>query len=138
MTKKPELPGLPMLDELTIEQIRQHPCSSLRHSEEPAGPPLPKPQKVKLNKKLGPASGKEPLAISVAEFEQMSGLSHTTVYKLINEGTFLGYAVDSRTTRCSGMRYEAVSCGHGRFHGYVPERGRVLGVSEHRALAGRI
>ena len=76
-----------MLDELTIEQIRQHPCSSLRHSEEPAGPPLPKPQKVKLNKKLGPASGNEPLAISVAEFEQMSGLSHTTVYKLMNKGS---------------------------------------------------
>jgi hypothetical protein len=72
MTKKP---GLPMVDELTVEQIRQHPCSSLRHSEEPAGPPLPKPQKVKLNKKPGPASGKEPLTISVAEFEQMSGLS---------------------------------------------------------------
>ena len=76
-----------MLDDLTIEQIRQHPCSSLRHSEEPAGPPLPKPQKVKLNKKLGPASGNEPLAISVAEFEQMSGLSHTTVYKLMNKGS---------------------------------------------------
>jgi hypothetical protein len=87
MTKKPELLGLPMLDDLTIEQIRQHPCSSLRHSEEPAGPPLPKPQKVKLNKKLGTASGKEPLAISVAEFEQTSGLSHTMVYKLINKGT---------------------------------------------------
>jgi excisionase family DNA binding protein len=87
MTKRPELPGLPMLDELTIEQIRQHPCSSLRHSEEPGGPPLPKPQKVKLNKKLCTASGKEPLTISVAEFEQMSGLSHTTVYKLIKEGT---------------------------------------------------
>jgi excisionase family DNA binding protein len=84
MTKKP---GLPMLDDHTIEQIRQHPCSSLRHSEEPTGPPLPKPQKVKLNKKPGPASGKELLAISVAEFEQMSGLSHTTVYKLIKEGT---------------------------------------------------
>ena len=87
MTKKPELPGLPMLDDLTIEQIRQHPCSSLRHSEEPAGPPLPKPQKVKRNKKLGIAgSGKEPLTISVAEFEQMSGLSHTTVYKLLDAG----------------------------------------------------
>jgi len=87
MTKMPELPGLPMLDDLTIEQIRQHPCSSMRHPEEPAGPPLPKPQKGKLNKKLCTGSGKEPLAISVAEFEQMSGLSHTTVYKLIKEGT---------------------------------------------------
>ena len=86
MTKKPELPGLPMLDDLTIEQIRQHPCSSL-HSKEPAGPPLPKPQKVKRNKKLGTGIEKEPLTISVAEFEQMSGLSHTTVYKLIKEGT---------------------------------------------------
>ena len=87
MTKKPELPGLPMLDELTIEQIRQHPCSSLRHCEEAAGPPLPKPQKAKLRKKLDTGNEKEPLTISVAEFEQMSGLSHTTVYKLINEGT---------------------------------------------------
>ena len=86
MTKKPELPGLPMLDELTIEQIRQHPCSS-PHSEEPAGPPLPKPQKVKQNKRLGTGIEKEPLTISVSEFEQMSGLSHTTVYKLIKEGT---------------------------------------------------
>jgi predicted DNA-binding transcriptional regulator AlpA len=86
MTKKPELPGLPMLNELTIEQIRQHPCSSLRHSEQPAGPPLAKRQKAKLNKKLGTGNEKEPLTISVAEFEQMSGLSHTTVYKLIREG----------------------------------------------------
>ena len=76
-----------MLDDLTIEQIRQHPCSSLRHSEEPTGPPLPKPQKVKRNKKLLAGSGKEPLTISVAEFEQMSGLSHTTVYKLLDGGT---------------------------------------------------
>ena len=76
-----------MVDELTIERIRQHPSSSLRHAEEAAGPPLPKPQKTKLNKKLGTASGKEPLTISVAEFEEMSGLSHTTVYKLIKEGT---------------------------------------------------
>src|SRR5271166_6224436 len=87
MTKKPELPGLPMLDNLTIEQIRQHPCSSLRHTEEPASPPLPKPQKVKLNKKLRTGNEKEPLTISVAEFKQMSSLSHTTVYKLIREGT---------------------------------------------------
>jgi excisionase family DNA binding protein len=87
MTKKPELPGLPMLNELTIEQIRRHPCSSLRHSEEPAGPLLPKPQKAKFSKKLGRGNEREPLAISVAEFELMSGLSHTTVYKLINEGT---------------------------------------------------
>jgi excisionase family DNA binding protein len=86
MTKKKELPGLPMLDELTVEQILQHPCSSLRHGE-PTGPPLPKPQKAKLNKKLGRGSGKEPLTISVVEFEEVSGLSHTTVYKLIKEGT---------------------------------------------------
>jgi excisionase family DNA binding protein len=84
MTKKP---GLPMLDDLTIEQIRQHPTSSLRHFEKPTGPPLPKPEKVKLNKKLGKGNEKEPLAISVAEFEQMSGLSHSTVYKLIKEGS---------------------------------------------------
>lgn len=76
-----------MLDELTIEQIRQHPCSSLRQLEEPAGPPLPKPQKTKLSKKLGRRNEREPLTISVAEFEFMSGLSHTTVYKLIKEGT---------------------------------------------------
>lgn len=87
MTKKPELPGLPMLDELTIEQIGQHPCSSLRHAEQPTGPPLPKPQKTKLKRKLGTRNEREPLTISVAEFEQMSGLSHTTVYKLIKEGT---------------------------------------------------
>ncbi len=87
MTKKPEVPGLPVLDDLTIEQIRQHPCSSLRHSEEPAGPPLPKPQKGRLNKKLRAGNEKEPLTISVAEFEQKSGLSHTTVYKLIKAGT---------------------------------------------------
>lgn len=87
MTKKPELPGLPVLDDLTIEQIRQHPCSSLRHSEEPAGPPLPKPQKVKLNKKLGTGNKKELLTISVADFKQMSGFSHTSTYKLINKGT---------------------------------------------------
>ena len=87
MATKPELPGLPMLDDLTVEQIRQHPCSSLRRREEPAGPPLPKPQKVKRNKKLGTGNEKEPLTISVSEFEQMSGLSHTTVYKLIKEGT---------------------------------------------------
>ena len=86
MTKKPEFPGLPVLDDLTIEQIRQHPCSSL-HSEEPAGPLLPKPQKVKLNKKLGTGNKKEPLTISVADFKQMSGFSHTSTYKLINKGT---------------------------------------------------
>ena len=85
-----------MLDDLTIEQIRQHPCSSLRHSEEPTGPPLPKPQKAKLNKKLGAGSGKEPLTISVAEFEQMSSLSHTTVYKLIGKGTLKSKKVGSK------------------------------------------
>jgi excisionase family DNA binding protein len=86
MTKKKELPGLPMLDDLTTQQIRQHPSSSLRHGE-PTGPPLPKPQKAKPNKKLGRGSEREPLTISVAEFEEMSGLSHTTVYKLMNKGT---------------------------------------------------
>jgi excisionase family DNA binding protein len=97
MTKKQELPGLPILGELTIEQIRQHPSSSLRHSEEPTGPPIPKPQKVKLRKKLGTASGKEPFAIGVAEFEEMSGLSHTTVYKLIKAGTL-------KSTKVGGKR----------------------------------
>jgi predicted DNA-binding transcriptional regulator AlpA len=83
MTRKPELP---VLDNLTIEQIRRHPCSSLRDYEEPAGPPLPKPHEAKLNKKLGRGNEKEPLTISVAEFEQMSSLSHSTVYKLIRAG----------------------------------------------------
>src|SRR5208337_4249810 len=53
-------------------------------------------------------------------------------------GIMQGYAVDSRSSRFSSLRHEAVSCEHGRFHGYVSDRGRVLGVFEHRAVAGRI
>src|SRR4026209_2475300 len=49
-----------------------------------------------------------------------------------------GYAVDSRSPRCSSPGHEAVSCEHGGFHGYVSDGGRVLGVFEHRAVAGRI
>src|ERR1035441_1051477 len=39
------------------------------------------------------------------------------------------------TTRCSDFWHGELSCQHGRFHGYVRDRGRVLGVSEPRALA---
>ncbi len=56
----------------------------------------------------------------------------------LTRARFQGYAVDSRASRCSSLRHEAVSCGHGRFHGYVSGGGRVLGISEHRAPAGWI
>jgi excisionase family DNA binding protein len=39
----------------------------------------------------------EPLYCSVAEFCELSGLSHTTVYSLLNRGDLTGVKVRSRT-----------------------------------------